>query len=231
MKGHAVLKTDDGGRSWVQGHLLEGGPGARLLAGRGSRLCGRAPGRRTSGTRGPARVSGPRRPTRCASAEPSAALLRHLATFQMVEGRVARVGNDARQHLSQLRHRTPARVQRVAEARRSRPAWRRSQQTRRVSSRPLVRVRGWIAERGGEPSSISPRQASVEVIAASNAAARAGRPEAAAPKMKPPGQLGWAGHVWIRRRRGEGLTLLRSLDLGPPRRPRDGPWRSWTAPR
>ena len=56
------------------------------------------------------------------AAEPSAALLRHLATFQLVEGRVVRVATTRGSVYLNFGDRPAARVQRVAQARRSRPA-------------------------------------------------------------------------------------------------------------
>ena len=88
-KGHAFLKTDDGA-AWVQGHLLKTGL-ARAYSLGADRGCAaellaaeRTAREARLGVWGEAAYA-------VRAAEPSAALLRHLATFQLVEGRVARV--------------------------------------------------------------------------------------------------------------------------------------------
>ena len=102
-EGPRVPRDRTDGAAWVQGHLLEMGL-ARAYTLAAHRACAaellaaeRTAREARLGVWAEAAYAGARRPTlrrRCCGT---------LATFQLVEGRVAHVADDARQHLSQFR--------------------------------------------------------------------------------------------------------------------------------
>ena len=173
LKGHAFLATEDG-PVWVQGRLLEMGL-ARAYALAAHRACEaellaaeRTAREARLGVWGEAAYA-------VRAAEPSAALLRHLATFQLVEGRVVRVGHHARQRLSQFR---------AQAARRGFSVSLRLGDRGRLGSFPgkseRSRAARWCACAAGSRSglasrsSIFPRPADLEVIADGEAAGEPG---------------------------------------------------------
>jgi micrococcal nuclease len=170
IKGHAFLKTDDA-VAWVQGHLLKAGL-ARAYSLGADRGCAtellateRSAREARLGVWGEAAYA-------VRAAEPSAGLLRHLSTFQLVEGRVARVattrgsvylnfGAGRRRGFSvSLKPGDRDRLGAFAA-------------NAKGLEGSLVRVRGWIAQRGGEPSIDLSAAGDLEVIAEGDAAGEA----------------------------------------------------------
>jgi micrococcal nuclease len=162
IKGHAVLKTDDGA-GWLQGHLLRAGL-ARAYSLGGDRGCAaellaaeRTAREARLGVWGEAAYA-------VRAAVPSAALLRHLATFQLVEGRVARVATTRGSVYLNFggtgRRRGFSASLKLGDRDR----------LGAFSANPkglegsLVRVRGWIAQRNGEPSIDLSAAGDLEVI-------------------------------------------------------------------
>jgi endonuclease YncB( thermonuclease family) len=89
LQGHAFLRTPDGVR-WVQGHLLEQGL-ARAYTLSASRACAPELLAAESAARRGGQGIWAEAAYQVRSADQPAALLRHLATFQLVEGRVVHV--------------------------------------------------------------------------------------------------------------------------------------------
>jgi hypothetical protein len=163
LKGHAFLAA----RRW---HHLGAEPSARAGPGtppmclpcivRARPSCSPRSKRRAR----PARVSGLRLPTQCGPADAPATLLRHAATFQVVEGRVTDVattrgsiylnfGEGRRRGFSaSLRLGDRARLGRFSD-------------NPKGLEQALVRVRGWIVDRAGQPAIDLTAAGSVEVIA------------------------------------------------------------------
>ncbi len=162
IKGHAVLKTDDG-EGWVQGHLLKAGLARAysLGADRGCAAALLAAERAAREARLGVWAEAAYAPR---AAEPSAALLRHLSTFQLVEGRVARVATTRGSvylNFGTGRRRGFSVSLKLGDRDR----------LGAFSANPkglegsLVRVRGWIAQRGGEPVIDLSAAGDLEVIA------------------------------------------------------------------
>jgi endonuclease YncB( thermonuclease family) len=163
LKGHAFLKPDDAA-GWVQGHLLGMGL-ARAYTFAGHRACWEqllAAERTAREARLGlwAEAAYEARP-----ADASAALLRHVATFQLVEGQVAHVAltrSSIYLNFGPGRRRGFSASLKLGDR----------AQLGAFSDNPkglegaLVRVRGWIEERAGEPYIELSAAGGIEVIAA-----------------------------------------------------------------
>ena len=137
-------------RRWVQGHLLEQGLARAYV----KRVTAPAPGGsrgRTRGARGAARPVGGCRLPGEAGRKPSRALALS-GTFQVVEGRIARVAQGRGIDLSQFRCRLAARFS-VSLRRGDRGLLGPNADDPKALEGKLVRVRGWIEQRHG-PTSI-----------------------------------------------------------------------------
>lgn len=162
IKGHAFLKTD-GGSGWVQGHLLKMGLARAYSLGADRGCAGELLA--VEGTTREARLGmWAEAAYAVRAAEPSAALLRHLATFQLVEGRVARVATTRGSvylNFGTGRRRGFSASLKLADRDRL-GAFAANPKGLEGS---LVRVRGWIAQRNGEPSIDLSAAGDLEVIA------------------------------------------------------------------
>jgi micrococcal nuclease len=183
IKGHAFLRTDDEA-AWVQGHLLKAGL-ARAYSLGGDRGCAgellaaeRTAREARLGVWAEAAYT-------VRAAEPSATLLRHLATFQLVEGRVVRVATTRGGMYLNFGG---------AGRRRGLSAWLKLGDRDRLgafAANPkglegsLVRVRGWIAQRNGEPSIDLSAAGDLEVIAGGEAAGEPDSNPRAARRSRP----------------------------------------------
>ena len=150
IKGHAFLKADDG-PGWVQGHLLKAGL-ARAYSLGADRGCAaellaaeRMAREVRLGVWGEAAYV-------VRAAEPSAALLRHLATFQLVEGRVARVASTRSTVYLNFGGTGRRRGFSVSLKLADRDRLGAFAANPKGLEGSLVRVRGWIAQRSGEPA-------------------------------------------------------------------------------
>ena len=146
LQGHAFLRTPEGAR-WVQGHLLEQGLARAYTLG-ASRACAPELLAAENAARNAGQGIWAEAAYQVRSADQPAALLRHLATFQLVEGRVVHVAEtrgriylnfaiDRRRGFSvSLKAADRDRLGAYAAA-----PW--------GLERRQVRVRGWIERRGG----------------------------------------------------------------------------------
>jgi endonuclease YncB( thermonuclease family) len=146
LQAHAFL-LDDGGRRWVQGHMVEHGF-ARAYAPAGARVCSDA----LLATERPAREA--RRGLWAGAAyqvRPAgrpAELLRYRATFQLVEGKVVRVG-QTRGNIYLNFDRSWRRGFSVSLRRDDSSLLAAYASDPRALEGRSVRVRGWIEQRGG----------------------------------------------------------------------------------
>jgi len=172
VKGHAFVAAEVGA-VWVQGRLLESGL-ARAYAPAAHRACeaellAAERGARESrlGVWGEAAYE-------VRSADAPTALLRHAATFQVVEGRVARVGitrGSVYLDFDQTRRSGFSASLRLADRTRLGSL----QDNPKGLERALVRVRGWVEERGGRPRMDLSAAGSIEVLDGGHTAVRAER--------------------------------------------------------
>jgi endonuclease YncB( thermonuclease family) len=162
LKGHAFLASEEG-TVWVQGRLLEMGL-ARAYAPAAHRAC-EAELLAAERTAREARLGvWAEAAYEVRSAEPPAALLRHVATFQLVEGRVMRVATTRGRiylNFGQSRGRGFSVSLRLGD----RARLGRFQDHPKGLEQAQVRVRGWIEERTGQPVVDLTAAGSVEVIA------------------------------------------------------------------
>jgi len=162
IKGHALLKADDG-TGWVQGRLLTAGLARAYSLGADRGCAGELLAAERSARE--ARVGvWAEAAYAIRAAEPSAALLRDLATFQLVEGRVARVATTRGSvylNFGTGRRRGFSASLKLGDRDRL-GAFAANPKGLEGS---LVRVRGWIAQRSGEPFIDLSAAGDLEVIA------------------------------------------------------------------
>jgi hypothetical protein len=176
LKAHAFLKVDDA-TGWVQGRLLGMGLArAYTLAGQGACWEELLAAERAAREARPGLWAEAAYEARQANAA-SAALLRHVATFQLVEGQVAHIALTRRTiylNFGQGRRRGFSASLKLGDRARLGTF----SDNPKGLERALVRVRGWIEERAGEPHIDLSAAGGIEVIAA-------GAPKTPAPRTEP----------------------------------------------
>jgi endonuclease YncB( thermonuclease family) len=163
LQAHAFL-VEDGGRRWVQGHMVGHGF-ARAYALAGDRACSEALLAVERAAREARRGLWAEAAYQVRSADKPAELLRYRTTFQIVEGRIVRVGqtrgtiylnfdrNWRRGFSASLRRDDSNLLGDHAK-------------TPRILEGRLVRVRGWIEERRGAPAVDLSAAGTLEVLVA-----------------------------------------------------------------
>ena len=166
LKGHAFLAADDAA-VWVQGRLLETGL-ARAYALAVHRACEAELLAAEQAARAARLGLWAEAAYEVRSADAPAALLRHAATFQVVEGRVMHVAmtrGSIYLNFGQSRRRGFSVSLRLGDRARLGAF----QDNPKGLEQAQVRVRGWIEERAGQPVVDLTAAGSVEVIAEADA--------------------------------------------------------------
>ena len=162
LKGHAFIRTDDSA-GWVQGLLLGMGL-ARAYTLAAHRACAAELLAAERSAREARLGLWAEAAYEARQADPSAALLRHAGTFQLVEGRVVRVATTRSSiyiNFGTQRRRGFSVSLKLSDR----------AQLGKFSDNPkgleqaLVRVRGWIEQRSGEPSIDLSTAGDIEVTA------------------------------------------------------------------